>query len=197
MRSVLAMVSAIGVMVAVSGVLPVEQMLTGVSVAAPKKQAKVLAVGDDAPKLQVSTWIKGQPVNGIDKGKVYVVEFWATWCGPCRESIPHLTKTQKDNKDVIVIGVASYERKPKSGSDDRKAKLEKFVKDQGDKMNYRVAFETDDKMGSAWMDAAKQEGIPTAFIVGGDGKIAYIGSPHGGSFDAALKSAVEASKKGG
>ncbi|MBY0112630.1 MAG: redoxin family protein [Phycisphaerales bacterium] len=159
------------------------------------KNNKVLEVGSPAPRFEPDAWIKGQSVSGFEKGKVYVVEFWATWCGPCRESIPHLTKIQKDNKELIVIGMASYERQGKgSGQDTRRANVEKFVKDQGDKMDYRVAFETDDQVGQAWMDAAKRDGIPTAFIVDGEGKIAYIGSPMSGSFDSAVQSALKAAK---
>lgn len=160
-----------------------------------QKEVKVLGVGVDAPKFEPDAWIKGQPVGGFQKGQVYVVEFWATWCGPCREAIQHLTKIQKDNKDLIVIGMASYERKDSGSSEDkRRAKVEKFVNDQGDKMGYRVAFEGDNEVGQAWMDAAKQNGIPAAFVVDGQGKIAYIGSPMSGSFESAIKSALKAAK---
>src|SRR5215472_3894927 len=49
-----------------------------------------LLVGDPAPKIEVKEFIKGDEVKKFEKGKFYVVEFWATWCPPCRTSIPHL-----------------------------------------------------------------------------------------------------------
>src|SRR5215470_10631086 len=75
--------------------------------------AEQLGVGDAAPKLEVKEFVKGEPVKQFDKGKIYVVEFWATWCPPCRESIPHLTGLQKKHKDVVFIGVSVSERDPK------------------------------------------------------------------------------------
>ncbi|MGH7242833.1 MAG: TlpA family protein disulfide reductase [Phycisphaerales bacterium] len=154
-----------------------------------------LAVGSKAPEFFPSKWIKGEPVKSFAQGKVYVVEFWTTWCPPCRESIPHLTEFQKQFKDdVTIIGMASSERVGADGKDDRFNKASKFVKDQGDKMNYRVAFEADQKVSKAWLGAAGVDYIPAAFIVGGDGKIVWFGNPLEPAFEKNLTTAVEALK---
>ena len=136
-----------------------------------------LGVGDKAPALSIDKWVKGEPVNEFTKTRIYVVEFWATWCGPCRKSIPHLTELQGRYKDkVTVIGVSSQE--PKGLSD-----VEPFVAKQGDKMAYTVAWDDAGKTSKAWMDAAGQMGIPTAFVVNQDARIAWIGHPMDGLDD--------------
>src|SRR5437762_6606240 len=137
--------------------------------------AERLGIGDPDPKLEVKEFVKGDPVKQFDKGKTYVVEFWATWCGPCRTSIPHVTELQKKHKDVVFIGVSVWER-DQSG-------VKPFVKEMGDKMDYRVAMDdvaegakgNEGKMAKNWMTAAEQDGIPAAFIVNGEGKVAWIG----------------------
>ena len=65
-------------------------------------------LGQKAAPLEGLTYIKGDPIV-FEAGKVYVVEFWATWCPPCRTSIPHLTEVQKQFKDkgVTVIGISN------------------------------------------------------------------------------------------
>ena len=144
-------------------------------ISAATAPADVLSVGDPAPELKVKEFVKGEPIKGFEKGKIYVVEFWATWCGPCRQTIPHLTKLQKKYKDVTFIGV--------SVSEDNQADVEPFVKEMGDKMDYRVAMdlvpegkEADEgAMYKNWLEAAETTGLPTAFIVEGSGKIAWIG----------------------
>src|SRR5262245_17230511 len=135
-----------------------------------------LKVGDPAPKLQTGNWVQGEPVKEFQKDKAYIVEFWATWCGPCRASIPHLNEIYQKYKvkDLVVIGQDCWERD--------ESLVAPFVKNMGDKMTYRVAL--DDKQGSdkgkmaeTWMAAAGQNGIPTAFLVNKKGIIAWIGHP--------------------
>ncbi|MBS0196138.1 MAG: redoxin family protein [Planctomycetes bacterium] len=161
---------------------------------APKTEvaaAKPLTVGDAAPALQVEAYLKGSPVEKFEKGQVYVVEFWATWCGPCKVSIPHLTELQKKFKDkkVTFIGVDVWE---KPYNEKTRAKVEKFVNDQGEKMDYVVAYDGPaQKTDKGFMGAAKQNGIPTAFIVTGDSKIAYIGHPMDEQFEETIQQLVE------
>ncbi len=144
--------------------------------------ARTLHVGDSAPRLTIASWVKGQAVDGFEAGKVYVVEFWATWCPPCRKSIPHLTALQQRHKDagLVVIGVSSTEQRGL-------ADVEPFVSKMGDKIGYRVAWDDRGQTSRAWMDAAGQDEIPTAFVVNQDGRVAWIGHPLAG-----LDKAVEA-----
>jgi tetratricopeptide (TPR) repeat protein/thiol-disulfide isomerase/thioredoxin len=147
-----------------------------------------LGVGDPAPKLDVKSFVKGEPIATLEHGKFYVVEFWATWCGPCRVSIPHLTELQKKHPDVAFIGVSIWEH-------DQNA-VKPFIDTMGDQMAYRVAVDaipenagaSDGLMATNWMKAAGQGGIPTAFIIDKDGRIAWIGHPM--SMDEPLKKIV-------
>ena len=133
-----------------------------------------LTVGSKAPPLAVDAWVKGEPVKELQAGTAYVVEFWATWCGPCIKGIPHLTAMQKKFPTVQFISVAASENGPKEKQLD---KLKTFVADKGDAMGYSVAYDSDRDMGKSWMEAAEQGGIPCAFIVGKDGVIQWIGHP--------------------
>jgi thiol-disulfide isomerase/thioredoxin len=135
-----------------------------------------LGVGDAAPKLQYDEWIKGDKIDGIEKGKVHVIEFWATWCGPCIAVMPHLSELQKKHPEVVIVSVAASERGPEESA--KIAKVKKFVEDKGDTMGYRVVYAGDrEKMSKPWMQAAGQNGIPCSFIVDKDSKIAWIGHP--------------------
>jgi thiol-disulfide isomerase/thioredoxin len=135
-----------------------------------------LKVGDHAPKLQTGKWVQGDPVKDFEKDKAYIVEFWATWCGPCRASIPHLNEVYQKYKDkgLVVIGQNCWEQD--------ESKVVPFVKQMGDKMTYRVALDDKDgsekgKMAETWMAAAGRNGIPSAFLVDKQGLIAWIGHP--------------------
>lgn len=144
------------------------------SKAAPDVQIGSLTVGDKAPALTINKWVKGAPVTSFEPGKVTVVEFWATWCGPCKASMPHLSDLQKQYKDkgVTIIGVTSVD--PRNSL----AGVEKMTTEKGDTMGYTVAWDQDRQTTTAYMLAAAQPGIPTAFIVDQTGTIAWIGQPH-------------------
>lgn len=127
--------------------------------------------GDPAAPLHVAKWIKGDPVDlATGTGKtVYVVEFWATWCPPCRETIPHLTELQAKFKDkgVVVVGI----------SDEKQQKVEAFVKKMGAKMAYAVGLDDNHQTSKAYMSAYQKDGIPTAFVIDKTGAVVWAGHP--------------------
>ncbi len=132
----------------------------------PAKQTSA-GLGDSAYPLTGLTWVKGGPVS-LDPGKVYVVEFWATWCPPCRASIPHLTELQRRYGDkVTFVGV----------SEENAGVVKKFVEQQGDNMDYHVAVDANGQVGKGYMEAFRQNGIPHAFVVNGAGTVVWHGHP--------------------
>lgn len=141
-----------------------------------------LKVGDLAPALQQGKYVQGEPVAAFEKGKVYVIEFWSTWCGPCRSVIPHVDKLQEKFKDrgLVVIGQNVWQR-----DEDVEGDVTKFVREMGADMTYRVALDRDGAMSETWMKAAGRKGIPSAFVVDQEGKVAWIGHP-GAGLDEAL-----------
>ncbi len=145
-------------------------IVAGLALGVTAANAAGIGPGSMAPPLDVKTWYKGTPVKGFERDKIYIVEFWATWCGPCITSIPHVTKLAKANPDVTVIGVSIWE-------DEDPIKIKEFIDKMGDKMDYNVGY-SGNKVGMAttWMDAAGQNGIPSAFIIKNQ-QIQWVGHP--------------------
>jgi thiol-disulfide isomerase/thioredoxin len=142
---------------------------------AQNSKAISLNFGDTAPPLRLRSWIKGTPIKKFEKGNVYVVEFWATWCKPCIAAMPHLSVLANKYKDnVTVIGIDTYEKKTTSIE-----RVKAFVDSMGNQMDYRVAVEESNFMETGWINASGEQvnGIPRTFVVNAEGKIAWIGHP--------------------
>lgn len=134
--------------------------------------AQELVPGKPAPALSIAKWVKGDAVAELKKDHVYVVEFWATWCGPCIAGMPHLSEVQKHHKGAVtVIGVT------KEDESNKLADVEAMVKEKGDTMAYTVAWDDSGKTSKAWFEAAGQDGIPCCFVVDKTGTVAWIGHP--------------------
>lgn len=134
-------------------------------------------IGKAPPPIVVAKWMKGTPLTSFESGKVYVVDFWATWCGPCRAAIPHLSRLQQKHAGVVeVIGVAISERQKDEQDTSYIEGVEKFVEKQGEKMDYRVAVDTPTKtMHATWFKPTGTGGIPTAYIIDKNGLVAWTG----------------------
>jgi thiol-disulfide isomerase/thioredoxin len=150
----------------------------------------LLTIGSDAPALDVEHWVqdgegKFGKVTKFEKGKVYVVEFWATWCGPCIMSMPHIVDTQQKyaGKGVQIVSI----------SDEPLETVEEFLErelppniasESKDITNFKeltksycLTTDPDGSSSKEYMAAAGQNGIPCAFIVGKDAKVEWIGHP--------------------
>lgn len=141
-----------------------------------KASSSSLSVGSPAPPLKLGRFLKGEPVAALESGKVYVLEFWATWCGPCIDAMPHVSDLQAKYPQVTFIGVNVW--------DEDEAAVQ-FVKENGKKFKYRFARDdipkggdrNDGAMAKTWLAAADIGSIPTAIVVDAQGRIASIGHP--------------------
>ena len=137
-------------------------------------QAPPLNIGDPAPPLRLRAWLKGEPIDKFEKGRVYAIEFWATWCKPCKAAMPHLSALAHAYKNnVRIIGIDCYEQKTMTPG-----RISAFVDSMGQRMDYKVATQDSDLMEVDWLRASGEQGIPKAFIINREGQVAWIGHPH-------------------
>ncbi|HVY71604.1 MAG TPA: redoxin domain-containing protein [Verrucomicrobiae bacterium] len=128
--------------------------------------------------------VDGKKVKSSDfKGKVVILDFWATWCGPCRAEIPSFIELHKQyEKDgLVVIGVSL---------DDGSKPVKKFI--ASEKINYPIVMGNDSVTG----DFGGVEVIPTTFVIDRDGKIVskHVGVTQKAEFEAEIKPLLAAGK---
>jgi thiol-disulfide isomerase/thioredoxin len=121
--------------------------------------------GKKVPEFQVAQWLSPAP----DPGKrLIAVDFWATWCGPCVASIPHLNDLNKRyGKDILVVGI-SNEEESKFTEGLKKAKL------RPDTFTYSVALDPKGTLKDGFFGV---RGIPHMAIWSADGIVRWQGHP--------------------
>jgi peroxiredoxin len=150
------------------------------------KPPTLLAVGAMAPDFTVDTPDGGNLKLSHFRGKIVILDFWATWCGPCQASMPHMQKIYESTKDqeVVVLGVCV--------ADERTA-FDRWFASNKAKYTFTLAFDP------AGRDAEKSiarnlygiSGIPTTFVIDKTGKVAASIVGFGGVDDKRIEAALE------
>ncbi len=139
-------------------------------------------LGMKAPPLKVSEWVQGPAVTvGGSNTNIVVVEFWATWCGPCRVTLPNLSELQRRfrTNGVSFVGI----------SDESGTVVAPYVKKMGDKMSFSVAVDEESATSKAYLGGFGIRGIPHAFVINRAGRVVWQGHPLAG-LDQALEDLV-------
>jgi thiol-disulfide isomerase/thioredoxin/outer membrane lipoprotein-sorting protein len=150
----------------------------------PRRAPGLLAVGSEAPDWTLKTPSGKSVTLSKLRGKVVVLDFWATWCGPCILSMPGVQKLHEKfkGKPVEVFGVDTWESE--------KADPVAFMKKKG--VTYRVLLK-----GDAVAQAYGIKGIPTFYVIGPDGKVLHASSGYNPKNEEKLTKLIEdALKKG-
>jgi len=133
--------------------------------------AFTIELGDPAPSLKISKWLKGKPVDIVKdrKNGISVITFWSTGCRHCREAMALLNEIQVtyQDSDVLVIGI----------TDDEVEDVMEFITKQKDEIVYTIALDDNGGSDKLYMEGFGIEGVPHAFIINRDGKIAWEGNP--------------------
>jgi len=144
---------------------------------APEASALKVKVGDAAPDFALKDLAGAEVTLASLKGKVVLLDFWATWCGPCKAAMPAIQKIADDYKDkgVVVLGINTWENSPDAAK--------KYMADK--KFTYPCLL-----AGDPLAEAYGVPGIPTLVVIGKDGAVALIEVGMGG--DAPLRAAIDA-----
>ncbi len=149
-------------------------------------QSATLELGDPVPPLDGKVrWLQGDPAPNWESGKIYVLDFWATWCGPCIAAMPHMNEISQRHEDdgVQIIGVATL---PQSGA----TPVDEWMEQNPDRMIYAVADDIDRRAANSIFFPTGSKSIPRVMIVDREGALAYVGHPQE-DFEPTLELVVE------
>ena len=138
---------------------------------------KRLQINDVAPPLSVTSWLSDRKIEKFEGNKVYVVEFWAPWCAPCRAEMEALTRGSRKviAADVSMVFFTTTAFGIATNSNEKSAVTE-FVNRHGSSSDVAFAFEEGTETRHNWF-GSDTVALPIAFVVNRSGRIAFIGHP--------------------
>lgn len=136
--------------------------------------AEPLLIGSPVPRIDVAHWLNDPPPpTAFDPGRVVVLEFVASWCPHCREVVPALNALRSvyADRDVTFVAVTH------ESADDARSLLASDGGTAGDVPAFPVGADPDLSTHAGYLDAAGEQGVPTVFLVGRDGRLEWTGHP--------------------
>jgi thiol-disulfide isomerase/thioredoxin len=154
-------------------VIAISLILTAIQATfAQQSQREYLDVGDSISVYPKVDWLKGSPVNTLEKSKIYIIDLWATWCKPCIAAMPHLNAmaAKFNNRGIIFIAQDVME-------EDRQKVLD-FLKNNDKMMGFNVGFGggKGSEFERDWIKPAGVSSIPQTFVIRGN-KLLWQTSP--------------------
>jgi cytochrome c biogenesis protein CcmG, thiol:disulfide interchange protein DsbE len=136
--------------------------------AATSSRPTTAKVGDLAPEISLTSMTGDQIVLSKLEGRPVIVNFWATWCGPCREEFPALVRAYKKHQDqgFVVIGVNFQDENSDAG-------VQTFMRNT--LVNFPIVRDVGERLGRAY----RVNGLPTSFFIDKTGVIrdVVVGGP--------------------
>jgi thiol-disulfide isomerase/thioredoxin len=156
-----------------------------------RKQRQLRLQGEVAPEINISKWIEQAPLKISQlKGRVVLLDFWATWCGPCLAAFPHLRGWHEKYKDrgLVVLGITTYSGRGEARDmtvAEEFSYIERFKKQHN--LTYGVGVtDTDNNHRNYGISA-----IPTAVLIDRRGIIRMLTTGSGGGSETEIEAAIE------